>query len=1186
MSAAVPDESPSPNCILLGRGTIPLPIELLQAHEEGRVIFFCGAGVSCRAELPLAHDLLQHINKSLNIKINKPQYIPTFTPTKKIQNSPTKKTVSASEPSVEEQYQRLERGASDRCCGNEKACKCVRCQVAKHLRPKPSAELGSHLAILKLSHPPHADPSGDGDGMAKNGFYRLVTTNFDLCFVEAEKRLPKSSRSFIAPLLPQPRPNSLEGVVYLHGRVRAVGSDDRDGGQTLVLTSADYGRAYITERWASRFVSELLRGFTVCFVGYSFDDTVMRYLRYAASTEVGEDGGFKQAYVFVPTNEAAAHDASAIKPIQFENFPRDYAKLHATLELWEKRSSQGRYGRPVIIDELAGSTPDTALPTDEGRLKWALGAKETAEALARSVSTADGDGAGTLPVSWIRVIASWHDGEQGFFAPRLPESARVKNATYPGLAKWFAAQAHFPEAIRWFCESRGPIDTRLREAIESADWFVKHRGGTQTGRDAAARFWHLALGGRSERDSLSVPASDEPTKSAELSFSGWSWDRRLEPRIHLQADMSHALHKRDHLADLKSWAVVLADSALADYFREALRVTGLGVERIPKFTFELADRLLALIDDAVALWSEIGTEPSQVSAWLDELDSDSPTLRDANEWLILPLLLDHMLQRAATAPAEAKRWIRSALPVKLPVKPSWVRDWLLLRAAAVPALVTNGDWINWVSQDGGRRARDPNLRRTLHRLGEQRWSGGLSAKLKKRLGGILPVVAEGVPPGLEVPVPHFESNEDAKIWLLDGPRGASGGEVLRTVSANAGFVVGAVCELTVPATRLTTDVLREVLEALSAVSVNAEDLSRIVEIIPRIRPEDAGSLAREAALVVSKAVREGVGVPAKLADALDFVSGFASDTDVPQADYLILAINQAAGIAAEARMRLWLRGATGTLNPVPKDLKQLVARRLQESGQLSAAVILGGYANHLYVADRPWAVDVLLAAMRSRERWTLAQALWIGYVRSGRLYAPVLEELAPVLLEAREWVSVDPEAARRFAQMCTLAAADGVCNLSDAEWGRLFSRFSDDQLVASAFQLARVLEAAGDRAPALWAKDGAVRRVLLLWPVERKIEDPRKAESIAMALTKPILEQPATLVDAVPLIESRLCPLPRYGVGIDEGLLSWVRGEQATKSSLEALKKLLGYISSKDPGDGPKGWQALLDAVRTRLTQI
>jgi NAD-dependent SIR2 family protein deacetylase len=30
-----------------------IPDELLQAHEQGTVVFFCGAGISCPAGLPL-----------------------------------------------------------------------------------------------------------------------------------------------------------------------------------------------------------------------------------------------------------------------------------------------------------------------------------------------------------------------------------------------------------------------------------------------------------------------------------------------------------------------------------------------------------------------------------------------------------------------------------------------------------------------------------------------------------------------------------------------------------------------------------------------------------------------------------------------------------------------------------------------------------------------------------------------------------------------------------------------------------------------------------------------------------------------------------------------------------------------------------------------------------------------------
>ena len=36
----------------------------------------------------------------------------------------------------------------------------------------------------------------------------------------------------------------------------------------LMLSSGDFGLAYLTERWAAKFVRERFRNYTVCFVGY------------------------------------------------------------------------------------------------------------------------------------------------------------------------------------------------------------------------------------------------------------------------------------------------------------------------------------------------------------------------------------------------------------------------------------------------------------------------------------------------------------------------------------------------------------------------------------------------------------------------------------------------------------------------------------------------------------------------------------------------------------------------------------------------------------------------------------------------------------------------------------------------------------------------------------------------------
>ncbi|MCY4613010.1 MAG: hypothetical protein OXB94_05240 [Nitrospira sp.] len=47
-----------------------IPEHLLQAHEEGRVVFFCGAGISIPAGLPPFRGLVDRIYERLGIEKN------------------------------------------------------------------------------------------------------------------------------------------------------------------------------------------------------------------------------------------------------------------------------------------------------------------------------------------------------------------------------------------------------------------------------------------------------------------------------------------------------------------------------------------------------------------------------------------------------------------------------------------------------------------------------------------------------------------------------------------------------------------------------------------------------------------------------------------------------------------------------------------------------------------------------------------------------------------------------------------------------------------------------------------------------------------------------------------------------------------------------------------------------------
>lgn len=98
----------------------------------------------------------------------------------------------------------------------------------------------------------------------------VVTTNYDehITAAAAAENLVLGE-TFNAPAVPLAR--SFRGVVHLHGAVSRPTDD-------LVLTDADFGRAYLTDGWARRFVQDLFTNRTVLFIGYSHNDVVVTYL--------------------------------------------------------------------------------------------------------------------------------------------------------------------------------------------------------------------------------------------------------------------------------------------------------------------------------------------------------------------------------------------------------------------------------------------------------------------------------------------------------------------------------------------------------------------------------------------------------------------------------------------------------------------------------------------------------------------------------------------------------------------------------------------------------------------------------------------------------------------------------------------------------------------------------------------
>src|SRR5262249_35489637 len=147
----------------------------------------------------------------------------------------------------------------------------------------------------------------------------------------------------------------------------------------LVVSSGDFGLAYLTERWAARFVSELFRNYAVCFVGYSINDPVLRYMMDALAADrlLGESpperfafGSYSKGHEEERTNEWRAKNVTPILYCEHKH----HAYLHKTLRAWAETYRDGVSGKERIVIECALARPLASTKQDDfvGRLLWAL----------------------------------------------------------------------------------------------------------------------------------------------------------------------------------------------------------------------------------------------------------------------------------------------------------------------------------------------------------------------------------------------------------------------------------------------------------------------------------------------------------------------------------------------------------------------------------------------------------------------------------------------------------------------------------------------------------------------------------------------------------------------------------------------------------------------------------------------
>jgi hypothetical protein len=340
-----------------------IPDELLEARDQGRVVFFCGAGVSrARAKLPDFFGLAQKVVASLRVSEASAAY-------KLIQEAREidKRIGVSGVISADRVFGLLEADFSPRD---------IAAAVANSLMPASGCDLCAHNTLLDLATGP-------------DGSVKLVTTNFDRLFDDCGRGL----NQWQPPRLPDPRrPSDMSGIIYLHGR--ATEKYDGAEGEDFVLSSSEFGRAYLSDGWATTFIRDVLQRYVVVFVGYTADDPPVQYLLEALRKASGK---IDNTYAF---QSGEHNDATArwrhkgVEAIPYD-VDREHSALWRSLEAWAERARNPQAWRMRVIDQSKRG-PALLHPHERGQVAHIVSTYEGAK------SFSEGDN--PPPAEWLCVF--------------------------------------------------------------------------------------------------------------------------------------------------------------------------------------------------------------------------------------------------------------------------------------------------------------------------------------------------------------------------------------------------------------------------------------------------------------------------------------------------------------------------------------------------------------------------------------------------------------------------------------------------------------------------------------------------------------------------------------------------------------------------------------------------------------
>ena len=1155
-----------------------IPERLLQAHEDGQVVFFCGAGISYPAGLPGFAGLVERMYKNLAVQ----------------RNSIQQDVINA--------------GQFDTAIGLLEAeivggRKRVREALAKILTPdlNAPAATATHEALLTL-------------GKNREGRTRLVTTNFDRLFEKVIESRALNIERFQPPL-PVPK-RRWDGLMYLHGLLSAEpGESELD---RLVVSSGDFGLAYLSERWAARFVSELFRRYSVCFVGYSLNDPVLRYMMDALAADrlLGESppemfafGSFSKG-----KEETREHEwrAKNVTPILYREYRR-HAYLHNTLCEWAETYRDGVRGKERIVDKYATADPSDSTPQDNfvDRLRWALSDPSGLPAK----RFAEFDPAPSL--DWLKPLSEKTYGHADLARFGVPPTAAVDDelafslinrpSPYPlapwmcvvdngargrrwdtvmrHLACWLTRHLDDPALLLWLAERGGQLHEDMAEEIEDRlnELYKLERAGNTAELARIRKNAPRAIPGAPMRTlwRFMLTGHIKSTLSDHFGFTRWQKRFRrdgLTPSLRLELrkmltpkmlipyiDLSESspwpgtegeTGEPERIGDLVNWKIVLS----TDDVHSSLRHLS-NNERWTAALPELLSDFSALLRDVLDLMRELGDADNEsdqsfmCQPSISEHEQNNEFYAGVDDWTVLiNLNRDAWLATAKQSPARAALVAESWLNTPYPLFKR-----LTFFAAAKEGVIPLRRALDWLLADQRRWLWSPETQREALRL-LVFLAPRLNAAMQREL-------EQAVLAGPPREMFEHDSKMDYDIWLrlakiaeAGAALSKNGEKRMEQLSAEhpgwalaedqldefSGWMhvgnVGDLPKVTSPSRRreliewlrqepsadpwqqddwrqrcrdhfatsacalyaLTredfwpTDRWREALQVWSEGKHRKCSWRYMAPVVVNVPDEELQALAHTVSYwlrAISETFIDQAAHEAYFFTLVERILTLNIEDEVDNGNPGKQAITHPVGRITQALLNWWYRGSLEDGQDLPEELKARFTRLCDtEVGRFRyARVLLATHVIALFRVDRTWASQHLLPLFDWQASQKEARAAWQGFLRSSRLYRPLMEALKrPFLDTATHYEALGKY--QQYAALLASAALDRGDTFTKAELKNATRLLPQAGLHDTAQVLVRKLESAGDQRANYWSNRVApyLREI---WPHTRKSVSPEISES-------------------------------------------------------------------------------------------